>query len=49
MLFSELPFTTGEWHWVLFGVELAVYTGVVVLFALYPILLFLRQVWRVVR
>jgi hypothetical protein len=49
MLFAELPFTTGELHWVWFGVELAVYTGVVVLFALYPILLFVRQVWRAVR
>ena len=49
MPLSELIFGQSEWSAVLFGIELAVFIGVITTFAMYPVVFFAKQVRSVTR
>lgn len=49
MLTAVLTFPAECWPSVLTGIELSIFVGVVVLFAIWPILFFARQVKKVLR
>jgi hypothetical protein len=48
-MIAAFSFTHGDWEAIQMGLVITVFVGIVLLCAVYPIILFMRQVWRSTR